>query len=267
MSTLEISGRLGAGDTDPAANAHGSTSSTGTKVLGAIGLVGMGWLTLSGLVLTGPDAELGEAVRPIYVHVPSVVAAYACFFLTALGSVMWLWKRSAFWDKVAQASAEVGTILIGLCLVTGSLWGYITWGVWWTWDARLTSTLLLFLVFLGYLILRATDGTREQLATRCAAVGLGGVILVPIVHKSVDWWRSNHQAQTVLGTFDAEIDGLQLFTLMSGFLIFLAIAAYLIIHRFRVLVLEEEAESVGLEAAIAARSAELSSSPNSGANP
>ena len=256
MSTLEISGRLDGPDAATDSGSHASTSSTATRVLGVFSLLGMVWLTVSGLILTAPDAELGEAARPIYVHVPTVTAAYGCFFATALGSIMWLWKKSAFWDKVAQAAAEVGTILIGLCLITGSLWGYITWGVWWTWDARLTSTLLLFLVFVGYLILRATDGTREQIATRCAAVGLAGVVLVPIVHKSVDWWRSNHQAQTVLGTFDAEIDGLQLFTLMSGFFIFGAIAVYLVMHRFRVLVLEEEVDSVGLDEAIAARVAD-----------
>ena len=234
-----------------------STSSTGTRVLGVLSLAGFVWITIAGLWLTKPDVELGERARPIYVHVPAITTAYACFLVTAIGSIIWLWKRSEFWDKVALACAEVGTMLVGLTLVTGAAWGYISWGVWWTWDARLTSTLVLFLVYVGYLILRATDGAQELVATRCATVGLGGMMLVPLVHKSVDWWRSNHQAQTVMGTFDPDIDSMQLFTLMTGIVTFMLFAAYLVIHRFRVAVLAERAGTVGLDAAIAARASEL----------
>lgn len=243
-------------DTPSAAPSPEHTGSTGTRVLGIITIVGMVFVTLSGLLWTAPDVELGERIRPIYVHVPTVLTAYLMFAISAVGSAMWLWKRSAFWDKVAVSAVEVGTLFIGLTLVTGSIWGYIAWGSWWEWDARLTSTLVMFLVYVGYLALRASTPDPAQRATRTAAVGLGAVFLIPVVHKSVEWWNSIHQTATTFGQTDAKIDGLQLFTLFAGMATFICCGAWLLIHRFRLEYLAERAEGVELSDAISQRQAE-----------
>lgn len=242
----------------PERNTSGSsvpahTGSTGTRVLGSLVLLGGAFTILSGLWWSAPDDELGDRIRPLYVHVPTVTAAYCCFILGALGSLLWLWRRSEFWDKVAVSATEVGVVFIGLTLVTGSLWGEVAWGTWWEWDARLTSTLVMFLVYVGYLVLRASLPDPVQRATRSAVVGMAAIVLIPLVHKSVEWWRTIHQTETIMGTTDAKIEGLQLFTLMAGLFTGLFLAAFLVIHRFRVEVLTSRAAEAQLSDAIAER--------------
>ena len=119
----------------------------------------------------------------LYIHVPTAWLAFLAFGVTALGSALYLFPktRSLAWDRVAGASAEIGVLYTGLTLVAGSIWGRITWGVYWTWDARLTTTALLFVLFLGYLALRRLPATHEQRAKRCAIAGLIAFIDVPIV--------------------------------------------------------------------------------------
>src|SRR5690606_33535797 len=109
-----------------------------------LALAGMAATVLLGLVLTdaddAPPQGQGDAMRLLYVHVPSAILAYVSFAVTALGSVLWLVRRSEWWDRTAAASAEIGVLFTGLCLLTGSLWGRPTWGTYWEWDPRLTST-------------------------------------------------------------------------------------------------------------------------------
>jgi heme exporter protein C len=235
------------------------TGSVATRVLGLFILVGGVLLAALGLALTDPDVQLGERMRPIYVHVPTVSAAYVLFVLNAVGSAMWLWRKSRFWDQVAAAAAEVGLVFLGLTLLTGAFWGRITWGVYWDWDARLTSTLVMFLAYLGYVALRGSMEDPAARATRSAVVGISAALLIPLVHKSVDWWRSYHQDRTLFGQLDPSIDGLQLFTLFLGLSLGMALAAWLLIHRFRVGWLAMQAEEGGLDDALAARRAEAAS--------
>ncbi|GIU84123.1 MAG: heme exporter protein C [Acidimicrobiales bacterium] len=214
-------------------------------LLGLVGWVVLAWL---GLVASPEDVTQGDSVRIMYVHVPSAIVAFGLFALTAVGSVAYLWKRSAWWDRLAAASAEVGVLFCGLTLVTGMLWGKPTWGVWWTWDARLTTTALLFLLYLGYLAVRSMPGTVEKRSRRSAVVGVVAFADVPVVHFSVDWWRSLHQPATIT-RLDPTIDGLMLFTLVTGIITFVVTAAWLVTHRFRVehLALEAEAAEISRE--------------------
>jgi len=129
------------------------TGSNGSRIVGGLALAGMAAVLLFGLVLSPEDEVQRNAVRMLYVHVPVSTTAFLAFGITALGSAVYLWKKSEFADAVAAASAEIGVVFTGLSLATGMLWGRPTWGVWWTWDARLTSTALLFVAFLGYLAL------------------------------------------------------------------------------------------------------------------
>lgn len=235
------------------------TGSSGSRVLGILALAGMAATALFGLVLTDPDTAppvgQGDAMRLLYVHVPSAILAYLSFTVTALGSVVWLVKRSTWWDRVAASSAEVGVLFTGLCLATGALWGRPTWGTYWDWDPRLTSTALLFLLFCGYLAVRRLPADPAVRAKRSAIVGLVAFVDVPIVHFAVDWWRSLHQDATV-GTLDVKLEGLKLFAFFVGLVAMTLVYAWLLLHRFRVAWLEDQAEGASLDAAIAERRAE-----------
>jgi len=233
-----------------------TTGSPATRRLGTLALAGTVALLVLGLVASPADEVQGDAVRLMYVHVPIATIALLSFALTAAGSAMYLWRKSQWWDLVAAAAAEVGVVFTALMLATGMLWGRPTWGVYWTWDARLTSSALLFLLFCGYLALRRVPAEPAVRSRRAAWAGLFAFVDVPIVHWSVTWWRSLHQGPTIT-RLDPTIDGLMLFTLMVGFVVFGLIYAWLLVHRFRVAWLEEQLDTSGLDAALDARRAEV----------
>lgn len=232
------------------------TGSRATRILGILALALFAALALYGLVLSPPEpappAGQGDSMRLIYLHVPAASMMYIPFTFTFVGSLFWLFRKSVWWDTMAGAAAEIGVLLTGMCLVTGSIWGRPTWGTYWDWDPRLTSTALMFLMFLGYLAVRRIPSEPEVRNRRAAVVGLLAFVNVPIVHFAVDWWRSLHQDATI-GTIDVKIDGLQLFTLMLGFAAFAVGMTWMLIHRFRVAWLEDKVEELYLEAAIAER--------------
>ena len=234
-----------------------STGSGATRVLGLASLASAVLLVFLGLWWTPADAIQGQSVRILYVHVPSATLAYAGCFLTSLGSVMYLWKRSTWWELVAYAAAEIAAVFTAITLVTGMLWGRPTWGVFWVWDARLTSTAMLFLLLLGYLAVRRLPADYPVRAKRAAIIGLLLVPNVIIVRQSVQWWRTLHQEASLFADGPgATIEGIMLFALFVGFVTFGLIFAWLLIHRFRVAWLEEQVAGQGLEAAIAERRAE-----------
>jgi heme exporter protein C len=238
-----------------------ATSGIGTRLLGVLAVASMALLAVLALVVTPADVNQQDAVRLIYIHVPAAVTMYVAFGITALASVLYLVPRTRArrWDRLAGASAEVGVVFVGLTLVTGSIWGRTTWGVWWTWDARLTTTAILFVVFLGYLALRRVGGDGDARARRNSIAALAAFVDVPIVHKSVEWWRTLHQKSTA---FDEEtflhphIHGIMWWTVMLGFVTFLLVFAWLLVQRYRVAVLEDRVEDESLDAAIAERRAE-----------
>ena len=244
---------------------YGPTGTRATRVIGVLALLGVPLLLLLGLVTSPPDVTMGDSVRIMYVHVPSAWLAYLAFGVTALCSLLYLWKRtrSLTLDRFAGASAEIGVLFTGLALATGMLWGRPTWGVYWTWDARLTSTALLFLLFLGYLAIRRLPAPPEVRAKRAAIAGLIAFVDVPIVHLSVDWWRSLHQDATVVRRdLNAELDGTMLFTLFFGLFVFTLIYVWLLLHRQRQLWLEDHQGQTSLDQAIAERRAEATTRPS-----
>ncbi len=236
--------------------APSSTSSKGTRILGVLSAVGLVALLLFSFVFSKPDVELGESVRIMYVHVATVSAAYALMLASAGFTVFALWKRSRFADLSAHATAEVATLLLGITLVVGAIWGRMTWGVFWTWDARLTTTAILFLMYVGYLAVRSLPGEFRTRSVRSGVVNLLAVAMIPVVRESVNWWQSLHQERTALGTLDPAISGLQYFTLMLAMVVFAVLSVWMVIHRFRVAWLEDQLEDVGLDAAIEARRSE-----------
>lgn len=233
--------------------------STGTAATRRIGLLAIALLIILaalGLFISPEDVNQGSTVRIMYVHVPTIWVAYIAFLLTAVCSGTYLSgrNRSLGWDRVAGASAEIGVLFVALSLVTGSLWGRITWGVYWVWDARLTSTAFLFITYVGYLAVRRLDGTQRQRARRSAVLALLAVLEIPLVHFSVRLWRSLHQeASVATGGTDVELDDLMLFSLFLGLIAFSVLFVWLLLHRQRMLYLEDAMSSQGLDAAIEAR--------------
>ena len=238
------------------------SSHAGTRVLGwltAIALAVTAWMAL---VASPPDVNQHDAVRLLYLHVPTAwLAMYVSFGVTTLASILFLWKRtrSRFWDLVAGASAEIGVVFIGLTLAIGSIWGRTTWGVWWTWDARLTTTAVLFVLYLGYLAVRRIPADPLVRSRRAAIVAIAAFVDVPVVHQSVEWWRTLHQPATILDErrlLDPQIHGSMAWTLLVGVVAFTLLYAWLLIHRYRLAAVEEQAEDRLLEEALAERRAE-----------
>lgn len=245
----------------PQKSAQQNTGSRATFWLGAATLAGAAAVAALGLLAAPADDVQGDAVRIIFVHVPVAVGAYAAFGLTAVGSAVWLWRRSRWWDTVACAGAEIGLLLCGLTLATGMLWGRPTWGTYWEWgDVRLMTTLILFLVMVGYVAVRSLGGHPDSVATRAAVVGLVGAVNLPIVNQSVNWWsnRTLHQQSSLT---DGKLEDLTLFTVFAGILVCGMAVCWLLIHRFRIGWLEHQLQSQEIAEALTARRAEARQAP------
>lgn len=244
----------------PARGRSTGTGTPATRIIGILTLIGIAWLLAFGLGFSPADRRQKESVRILYVHVPSAWLAYLAFIVTAVASAVYLFSKrhSLGWDRLAGASAEVGVLFMGITLVSGSLWGRLTWGVFWQWDARLTTTAFLFVTYIGYLAVRRLGGTHEQRARRSAVLALLAVLEIPLVHWSVRLWRSLHQEATVLGTDgDVDMDGLMLFTLFVGVAAFTLMYVWLVIHRQRILTIEDQLDADELDRALAMRRADV----------
>lgn len=202
-----------------------------------------GAVALIAALVAPPDAVQGELVRLMYVHVPAAWTAYLAFAVTFGASLAWLrWRRPAA-DRLAAAAAEAGVFFTGLALVLGSIWGKPTWGVWWTWDARLVTTALMFFVYLGYLALRRATADPAARARRAAVFGVAAFAQVPLVHFSVLWWRTLHQPPTVLRPGDPSIDHTMLAALLAAVAAFTLLFVLLVRARMRLTAAEESLDA------------------------
>jgi heme exporter protein C len=172
------------------------------RILGLIAPVALITAQAFGILSSPPDRDMGHLQKIMYVHVPAAWNAFIAFFIVFVASVRYLWTKDEHHDLLAAAAAEAGAVLTALTLMLGSIWGRPTWGVWWTWDARLTSTAVLLMIFVSYHALRAFTEDPERRARWSAAVGIFGALNVPIVYMSVRWWRTIHQVQSSPSTVD-----------------------------------------------------------------
>ncbi|MBK5910461.1 heme transporter HemC [Rhodothalassium salexigens] len=150
------------------------------------------------LLFSPPDYQQGETVRIMYIHVPSAYLATMGYLGLGIASAVWLIWRHPLADLAAVALAPVGALFTGLTLVTGAVWGKPTWGTWWVWDARLTSMLVLFFLYLGYMALREAIEDPDKAGKAAAILSLVGLINLPIIKFSVDWWNTLHQPASLL---------------------------------------------------------------------
>src|SRR4029079_3232432 len=201
------------------------------------------------IVISPPDRDMGHLEKILYVRVPAAWMTMLAPLTVLVFALRYLWKQHEEDDLLAASAAEVATTFAGLTLVLGMIWARPTWGVWWTWDARLTSMLVLFLILAGYLALRALIDDTQRRAQCSAVVGILGAINVPIVYMSVRWWRTIHQIQSAPSTVDpAYVIGLRL----NAFA-FLFLMIYFIRRRYEAALMERAAEHAARAAALGSR--------------
>jgi heme exporter protein C len=199
--------------------------------------------------ISPPDRDMAHLQKIMYVHVPTAWSAFIAFFVTFCASIAFLATRRLRYDLLAASAAEVGVVLTGLTLALGSIWGRPTWGVWWTWDPRLTSTLILFLIFAGYLALRSFTDDEDRRARWSAAIGIFGALNVPIVYMSVRWWRTLHQVQSTPETVSTEY----VYGLRANGIAFLLVLVSFIGWRYRAARIQRRAETLEEEAVLQGR--------------
>jgi len=178
------------------------------------------------------DSVLGHVQRVFYFHVPIAIMSFLAFFVVFLASLVYLIRRGTRWDSVAHSAAEVGVIFVTLALLTGTLWARPVWNTWWAWEPRLTTTLILWLIYVAYLMVRAYAPNRARAAVYSAVVGIIGFVDVPIVYYSVQWWRGIHPAPVVgpLAAPDA-LDRTMLAILLFSLATFAVLFLYLLLQR------------------------------------
>lgn len=207
-------------------------------LLGLVALAALLAGSAVGLFVVPADAAQGEVQRLMYVHVPAAWLAFLSFFVVFLMSVLYLIQRDLRWDRVAASSAEIGVVFTVLTLALGSMWGKPTWGVWWTWDPRLTTTAIMLAIYVGYLAIRSFADDPDKRARWAAIVGIIGFANVPIVYLSVIWWRTLHQPPSSPRSVAPEI----LWTLMLNLAAFTLVYVYLMMRRIRLARLEGKLE-------------------------
>ncbi|HUA34881.1 MAG TPA: cytochrome c biogenesis protein CcsA [Candidatus Binataceae bacterium] len=201
----------------------------------------LGWLSLASMLIAivmvfdyvPTEADQGIVQRIFYFHVPCAWVAFAAFGIVAIASVFYLWLGNSLWDDLGYAAAEVGMVFCTLMLVSGMLWAKPIWGVWWTWDSRLTTTFILWLLYGGYMILRAGSDDSPQVARFAAVIGIVAALDVPIVIVSVRLWRTIHPAVLVTkqGGHGLE-DPRMIATLLVALGAFTILFAWLLMLRF-----------------------------------
>jgi heme exporter protein C len=183
-----------------------------------------------GLALAPKERMMGDVYRIMFVHVPSAWMALIAFTITFFSSLLYLFKSHWAFDSLAEASAEVGVLFSALLLCTGSIWGRPTWGVWWTWDPRLTTAAIMFFAFSGYLALRRFVDSPERRAMWSAVVAIIVYVDIPIVWYSVKWWNSLHQLQSSPKT----VDPAMVLPLRINAFAFLAFCIWFILLRYKI---------------------------------
>jgi len=198
-----------------------------------IGLLGLSFVLMVAalylvFIYVPTEKEMGIVQRIFYFHVPLAWVAFLAFFIVFLGSILYLWKRESKWDVLANSSAEVGIVFTTLFLITGSIWAKPIWGVWWSWDSRLTAALILWLIYIAYIIVRSFATEESRGARFAAVVGIVGFIDVPITALAITLWRTQHPGPTI---FQGGLSPPMMLTLLVCLVAFTILYCLLLIQR------------------------------------
>lgn len=220
--------------------------------------VGLGLLAAASLVATfwmiffyaPTEREMGIVQRIFYVHVPSAWVAFLAFGIVALCSAGYLWLRDDRLDAIAVAAAELGVVFTTIVLLTGPLWGKIAWGTWWVWEPRLTLTLLLWFIYVGYFMVRGATESPERGKRFGAILGVVGAVDIPLIHLSVQWFRSQHPKPVILKPEGPSAAPEIVQTLLVSLLAFTLLFFSLLMARYLVMRLQERIDAIRVGAAL-----------------
>ena len=201
----------------------------------------LGWIVmlvmlmgLYGAFIYAPTEKvMGNVQRVFYIHVPSAWVTYLAVGVAFVASILFLRSRNRLWDTLAQCSVEIGTVFATMVLITGPIWGKPAWGTWWTWDARLTTTLVLWLILIAYQMMRSYVQDPDQRARYSAVLAIVGALDIPIIHFSVTWWRTLHPEATVIRSDGPTLDSRMLIALIVSLVAFTLLYVFLLIRRVK----------------------------------
>jgi len=212
--------------------------------------------TIWGLAYAPTDFKQGNSYRIIYIHVPAAFLALAGYYVMAIsGAVGLIWKMKLSY-MVMKSAAPIGAALTFVSLFTGAVWGKPTWGTWWVWDARITSMLLLFFLYLGVIALQGAYSNRDMANKSSAILALVGTINIPIIYKSVDWWFTLHQPATLKLTGGSTIDPSMLYPLFIMIAAFYGLYASILIIWTRLEILKQERKTAWVQATLSNETSE-----------
>ena len=211
-----------------------------SRWLGALAIIGLALGLVMGFAVAPRELTQGNVQRIMYVHVPAILVAYLAFGVVLVASIVYLIRRVDTADRLAHASAEVGLLFTGINIATGAIWGKPTWGTWWTWDARLTSVSIMFIMYLGYLLLRGMIDDRERSARFAAVLGVVAALNMPLVHFSVYWWRTLHQPPSILRPGASALPAVFWQVVIVNLVAFALLYLYFVVKRTRLLAHEVE---------------------------
>jgi heme exporter protein C len=193
------------------------------------------------------ERTMREIQRIFYLHVPAAWTAFVAFFIVFVASIAYLWKRAQKWDWLGVAAAEVGLVFCTVMLITGPIWAKPVWGIWWTWDARLTSAFVLWLMYLCYLLLRTLVEDPGRRAMLSAVFGIFAFLDVPLVYFSIRIWRTQHPQPVIAGGEGAGLDPVMRQVLFFSWFALLALMAVMLGQRYRLEALRNQAEELALQ--------------------
>src|SRR3989442_11210979 len=196
------------------------------------------------LFVAPTESKMGTIQRIFYLHAPSGMVALLSFFVCFVGNLAYVFTRKPKWDWLGVSAAEVGMAFCTVLIVTGPIWAHPVWGIWWTWDARLTSTFFLWLLYVAYLLLRSMLEDPDKRALLSALFGIFAFLDVPLVYGSIRWWRTQHPQPVILGGADSGLQPTMRWVLLFSWVAMLALMTLLLRQRYRLEAMRGEVEMV-----------------------
>ena len=207
----------------------------------------LGAAAYGALFVAPTEKTMGTIQRIFYLHVSSAWTGLTAFFVCFIGNLMYVWRREPRWDWVAVSAAEVGLVFTTVVLVTGPIWAHPVWGIWWTWDARLTSTFVLWLLYVSYLLLRTLIEEPDRRALLSALFGIFAFIDVPLVFGAIRWWRTQHPQPVILGAPGSGLHPAMRAVLFFCWIAMLGLMALLLRQRYQLEALRGEFDVIRRE--------------------